>query len=846
MMSLNHPVGLHVPKIFQMIMNVTRNMGTVPQGMSAGYMSHARSGKLTEFASMYNLNNKKAANRSIGEPVLDEKSNVWKGRVSNATIHEHWKSLGELLFMEETHMLYDIMRHDMHYVTIEFKESPKLQEFNLHNPQIAISMVKLHVRGSNESRPKISLGDTVHFRPVAEDLNTLYMQCGIQLPIFELHGIIIDFKLASEIVQIQLCISSPEFFGCTRERLNHFLSQLRYHVRFTFERSGFAFAHCALYELANDERLIRALFPCEEKQPNLQPENMSYAAAVADKTNDKNWIRTIEKNADNLARMTERLNGFNEEQRRAIEAIYTYPMRRDSVIRHPYLIFGPPGTGKTNTLIEAIVQVTHRYLKHRLLVTAPSDAAADVLCRRLAKQGVYKTSHLLRLNWWQRTIASVPPDLQKYCNPNKEGLFDIPAPSELASYKIVVCTCGVAGAINFDPTYARKPHLFHMVIIDEASQATEAESLIPLLRCKRDGKGLMVLAGDPQQLGPTLRSPVSKMWGQSMSLQERLLRCPDLYPKHNLITDFSTGRRLSNGHGSSPALNDAADHLVANISSGTVDATEKSNKDVDESMSVFLTKNYRSHGRILELPSKLFYRSSLEEYASKEITHHILGWENINQENPFPILFYGVDGQHFHEMDSPSFYNPSELTRIVEVCQQLIGSKNVSVDTRAIGVICAFRSQVLKVRKALRDVGLGAIDVGSVEDYQGQEKDIIIITTVLTARMPHYEVSGALGLVGDRRRFNVAVTRGRALCVIVGQPYLLYTDPCWREFLLFCHQNGGYRGCECSLLTRSESETLANKLDIAAHMEVLGSGYMNKDDRRFSLYTSESEWRTLL
>lgn len=74
-----------------------------------------------------------------------------------------------------------------------------------------------------------------------------------------------------------------------------------------------------------------------------------------------------------------------------------------------------------------------------------------------------------------------------------------------------------------------------------------------------------------------------------------------------------------------------------------------------------------------------------------------------------------MDGQHTHELDSPSFYNLLEIDKVVQTCKDLISDPSLKVSTADIGVIAAFRSQVLKLRLVLRKEGLGAINVGSVE-----------------------------------------------------------------------------------------------------------------------------------
>ena len=142
------------------------------------------------------------------------------------------------------------------------------------------------------------------------------------------------------------------------------------------------------------------------------------------------------------------------------------------------------------------------------------------------------------------------------------------------------------------------------------------------------------------------------------------------------------------------------------------------------------------------------------------------------------------------------------------------------MSTRDIAVICAFRAQVLLVRNMLRKVGLGAIGVGSVEDYQGQETRIVIVSTVLSSRVREWSSVGIEhspegsenglttqvlglspnGLLGNARKFNVAITRGQALCVVVGKPVLLCTDPYFKHYVRACAQRGShFHTRHCSL-----------------------------------------------
>lgn len=118
-------------------------------------------------------------------------------------------------------------------------------------------------------------------------------------------------------------------------------------------------------------------------------------------------------------------------------------------------------------------------------------------------------------------------------------MFEIPNFEEAEEFRIIVSTCGTAGALmRLKPaedmaaalagtaTTAPRRLTFDLVVVDEAGQATESETFIPLSMCRSDAAGLMVLAGDPQQLGPMTRSSIFTIWGGPVSLQERLLSVP--------------------------------------------------------------------------------------------------------------------------------------------------------------------------------------------------------------------------------------------------------------------------------------------------------------------------------
>ena len=124
---------------------------------------------------------------------------------------------------------------------------------------------------------------------------------------------------------------------------------------------------------------------------------------------------------------------LNEEQKDAVKAIVS-----DTESRVPFLISGPPGTGKTRTIVEAVLQVLRYDASATILVCAPSNPAADILARRLGR--ALDPSEMFRLNARNRTFAEVPGEVMIYCNV-KDDQFDIPPFEQLMKYRVVVCGC---------------------------------------------------------------------------------------------------------------------------------------------------------------------------------------------------------------------------------------------------------------------------------------------------------------------------------------------------------------------------------------------------------------------
>ncbi|XP_058529794.1 RNA helicase Mov10l1 isoform X3 [Ochotona princeps] len=380
---------------------------------------------------------------------------------------------------------------------------------------------------------------------------------------------------------------------------------------------------------------------------------------------------------------------LNENQKLAVRRILSGDCRP-----LPYILFGPPGTGKTVTIIEAVLQVHHALADSRILVCAPSNSAADLVCLRLHESKVLRPAAMVRVNATCRFEETVIDAIRPYCK-DGEDIW------KASRFRIIITTCSSAGL--FYQIGVRVGHFTH-VFVDEAGQASEPECLIPL-GLVSDVSGQIVLAGDPMQLGPVIKSRLAMAYGLNVSMLERLMARPAYL-------------RDENAFGACGAYNPL---LVTK-----------------------LVKNYRSHSALLALPSRLFYHKELEVCADPKVVTSLLGWEKLPKKG-FPLVFHGV--------------------------------------------------RVEKIKILLRNVDLVDIKVGSVEEFQGQEFLVIIISTVRSSEDRFEDDRYFLGFLSNSKRFNVAITRPKALLIVLGNPHVLVRDPCFGALLEYSITNGVYTGC---------------------------------------------------
>ncbi|ORY84351.1 P-loop containing nucleoside triphosphate hydrolase protein [Protomyces lactucae-debilis] len=457
---------------------------------------------------------------------------------------------------------------------------------------------------------------------------------------------------------------------------------------------------------------------------------------------------------------------LNLEQQKAVQDVVHRPYG-DEI---PWCLHGPAGTGKTKTVCEAILQVLLDKPDAHVLACGPSNTAADTIAMRLIAH-IRNPADLLVLNLDNRTFAEVPEPLLPFCHVT-DGSFTMPTFQQLMRYRVIVGTCTAICELtqnrcrNLDLAkfeaqamqkvqwlhpamqHTIKPHFTHL-FIDEAGQAGEPETIAVLRVVEYPGVSV-VLAADHKQLGPQLESSVARQKGLDVSLFERLMDrsvyCDHPYARRNLMKNPR------------PALPFAYPPFCN------------------------LYRNYRSHPAILMVPSFLSYDSSLAACATDV--------DGVaTRLGRIPVEFIAHEGKE--EMTDlnvvHSWYNTAEIKLIKERILKL----QEWVQPKDIAVIAPFREQVVKIRFALRAVQLAAVGVGTVEDYQGAEAQVVIVCLVRAQeRFLDGDLTANLGLINQKRRMNVALTRAKQLCVVIGNASLLASDPHWQVFLKFCKRHG--------------------------------------------------------
>ncbi|PPQ92958.1 hypothetical protein CVT25_000221 [Psilocybe cyanescens] len=161
----------------------------------------------------------------------------------------------------------------------------------------------------------------------------------------------------------------------------------------------------------------------------------------------------------------------------------------------------------------------------------------------------------------------------------------------------------------------------------------------------------------------------------------------------------------------------------------------------------------KSHDAILKFPNQTFHQNELQKCAQSSVINAYLDSSYLPSKK-FPVVFHAVAGKDDREASSPSFFNIDEITQIKSYVQRLKSDRAFCTADKDIGIIAPYHAQCVKLRAALQNFA-DDVKIGSVEEFQGQERKIILISTARSSKeFVEYDLKRTLGFVANPRRFN--------------------------------------------------------------------------------------------
>ncbi len=425
------------------------------------------------------------------------------------------------------------------------------------------------------------------------------------------------------------------------------------------------------------------------------------------------------------------------------------------------IIHGPPGTGKTTTLVQAIRLLCQT--EKTVLVTAPSNAAVDLLAEKLHQNGL-KVVRIGNVSRVDESIINLTLENQLALHPDYKNIkkiriqaaetrrkakkfkrsFDAAARQErrdlfkeagdLSAWardvedrliEQIIYDANVVCATLVNTVHSVLENFdFKTVVIDEAAQALEPATWIPISRASK-----VVLAGDPFQLPPTVKSNKAMKEGLNITLLEKAIQ---RFEKVSL-----------------------------------------------------LNVQYRMNEVIMGFSNQEFYDNQL--LADISVEH----WK-LDVEDNTPLEFIDTAGCGFDEKvhpESGSKWNPDEFQILQEHLYLL---KKQIDETVSIGIISPYREQVEWMNQLFYEdpnlIELGEqVSIQTIDAFQGQERDIIYISLVRS------NTKGDIGFLSDKRRMNVAMTRAKKKLIVIGDSATIAQHPFYDHFIQYVEQKGTYR-----------------------------------------------------